>query len=85
MIFQMPPKQFSLCRIVEKDRNLERKIQFENLDEYKITRSDTLECAPYTFLVCILDHATKIVTTHSRRDPLDRRFVFPSNSMRDVV
>ena len=61
----MPPKQISLCRTVEKDRNFERKSQLETLDEDKITRSDTPNCAPYTFLVCILDQATSIVTTHS--------------------
>jgi len=85
MIFLMPPKQISLCRTVEKDRNLERKSQLETLDEDKIARSNTPECTPYTFLVRIFDHATRIVTTHNRRDPLDRQFVFPSNSSSDVA
>ena len=44
MIFQIPPNQISLCRTVEKERNLEWKSQLETLDEGKLTRSNTSEC-----------------------------------------
>ena len=85
MIFQMLPNQISLYRTVENDRNLERKSQLETLEEGKITHSNTPGRVPYTFVVCVLDHATRIDTIHSRRDPLDRQFVFPSNSSSDGV
>jgi hypothetical protein len=84
IIFQMLPKQISLCRTVEKDRNIECKSQLEALDECKTTGSNTPECVPYTFLVCVIAHDIRLVTTHIRRDPLDRQFVFLSNSSSDI-
>jgi hypothetical protein len=85
MIFQMLPNQISLCSAAEKDRNLEWKSQLETLDESRVTRSNTSDRVPYAFLVCVLAYSIRLATTHSRRDPLDRQFVFPSNSSSDVV
>jgi len=65
-------------------RNLERKSQLETLDGGKITRSNTSECVPYTLLVCVIAHDIRIAKTHSRRNPLDRQFVFPASSSSDI-
>jgi hypothetical protein len=85
MIFQMLPNQISLCSAAEKERYLECRSQLETLEESKPTRSNMPGRLPYTFLVCVIAYAIRLATTHSRRETLERQFVFPSNSSSDVV